>query len=181
MNGVITWRGLDHPSNEYCEVHIDEQGLRAVSNIEGIFKDMPFSVQYVLSTNERFETRMLLLKANYGSTAWDISLLKNNGVWYMNNEPHTEFRGCPDVDIATTPLTNTLPIRRLSLAVGEETEIRVLYFDLFEGTISTLSQKYKRLSENTYHYENVPNDFEADIEVDSKGLVVNYPGLFNRT
>lgn len=180
MDKIIKWQASAYTSIENCEVHIDEQGLRAVSNIEGSYLNERFLVQYVLSTNEDFEAKMLLLKANYRNTAWDISLLNDAGVWYMNNEPHTEFRGCIDVDIALTPLTNTLPVRRLSLNIGEEREIRVLYFDLFEGAIKPLSQKYKRLSENMYHYENVPNDFEADIEVDGDGLVVHYPELFSR-
>jgi hypothetical protein len=180
MNRIVTWHAVEYPSIENCEIHIDDHGLRAVSAIEGIFRNEPFTVQYVLSTDEHFATRMLLLKANYCSTVWTISLLNDKSVWYMNEEPHTEFRGCAEVDIATTPFTNTLPVRRLSLDVGEEQEIRVIYFDLFEGAIKALSQKYRRLSENTYHYENIPNDFEADIEVDTNGLVLNYPGLFYR-
>ena len=44
-----------------------------------------------------------------------------------------------------------------------------------------MDQVYKRISEEKYHYENIPNDFEADITVDENGLVVDYPSLFTRT
>ncbi|RYF88723.1 MAG: hypothetical protein EOO00_10815 [Chitinophagaceae bacterium] len=32
-----------------------------------------------------------------------------------------------------------------------------------------------------YHYENVPNDFKATIELDEEGFVTDYPALFIRT
>lgn len=181
MNKTITWEAIEYVSREHCAVEIDQYGLKAISTIDGIYADEPFKVAYELYANELFETGTLLIKASYGSTKWDITLRCKNGIWYMNNKVHPEFTGCTDVDIATTPLTNTLPIRRLSLGVNEEREIRVVYFDLFKGEIKALSQRYRKLSEHAYHYENIPNDFEADIKVDDEGLVVNYPGLFTRS
>jgi hypothetical protein len=50
-----------------------------------------------------------------------------------------------------------------------------------EDKITSLKQKYTRLSKDTYHYENIPNDFEAEIKVDENGFVIDYPQLFNRT
>jgi hypothetical protein len=47
--------------------------------------------------------------------------------------------------------------------------------------IKPVNQKYTRLSGNEYHYENIPNDFEATIQTDEFGFVVDYPGLFVRT
>lgn len=59
--------------------------------------------------------------------------------------------------------------------------IRVIYLDLLEGQVQPVRQQYTRLSETQYHYQNVPNDFEAVITVDALGLVVDYPQLFTRT
>ena len=75
----------------------------------------------------------------------------------------------------------SLAIKRLKLRNGDEREITVIYLDLLAGHIVPVSQKYIRLSDSKYHYKNVPNDFEAEIEVDEFGLVANYPGLFVRT
>lgn len=92
-----------------------------------------------------------------------------------------QFDGCLDVDIPLTPFTNTLPIRRLGLRVGETREIGVIYCDVLEEQIRPVRQRYTRISGTEYHYENVPNDFEATIVVDESGLVVDYPELFVRT
>ena len=59
--------------------------------------------------------------------------------------------------------------------------IQVIYLDLLEQKITPVKQKYTRLSKTEYHYENVPNDFEAKIEVDELGFVVDYPSLFVRS
>jgi hypothetical protein len=66
------------------------------------------------------------------------------------------------------------------LGIGAQKQIRVLYLDLLEGQIIPVTQQYTRLSESQYHYQNVPNDFEANITVDDAGLVIDYPSLFMR-
>lgn len=79
-----------------------------------------------------------------------------------------------------TPFTNALPINRLNLAIGESKEIAVLYINPIEERFTRVVQRYERLSETTYHYKNLWSDFESTIEVDTDGLVTNYPKLFNR-
>jgi hypothetical protein len=110
-------------------------------------------------------------------------LLQNdgNGHWSLSNKPAPEFDNCVDVDIPLTPLTNSLPVNRLKLKQSEEREISVIYIDLLEDEISVKNQKYRRLSKEVYKYENIPNDFEAEIVVDDEGVVVDYPQLFVRS
>jgi hypothetical protein len=86
-----------------------------------------------------------------------------------------------DIDMSITPFTNTLPIRRLKLQGGQSKEITVAYIELPSLTIATDCQRYTCLVPNKlYRYESIDSDFTRDIEVDSNGLVVNYPGLFRR-
>lgn len=92
----------------------------------------------------------------------------------------TDLGDCVDIDIAVTPLTNTLPIRRLNLAVGESAEISVVYVTVPNLTLAPAPQRYTRLDDSTYRYESLDSDFVADITVDEHGLVTDYPGLFRR-
>lgn len=75
----------------------------------------------------------------------------------------------------------TLPINRLDLHLEGSSEVQVIYCDVLQQQLKPVRQKYTRLSATQYHYENVPNDFEATITVDEWGLVMDYPGLFVRT
>jgi len=92
-----------------------------------------------------------------------------------------QLRGAIDIDISITPFMNTLPIRRLSLQTGQTEEILAVYIQLPSLTIATDRQRYTCLEGGRrYRYESVDSDFTRDIEVDDQGLVVTYPGLFQR-
>jgi hypothetical protein len=88
------------------------------------------------------------------------------------------------VDVAETPFTNTLPIRRLRLSPGESAEIAVAYFDGAELQPWPEPQRYTRLQKGEegelYRIESLDGGFTADLAVDADGLVVDYPGLFRR-
>jgi hypothetical protein len=89
--------------------------------------------------------------------------------------------GAIDVDLPVTPFTNTLPIRRLRLAAGASAEIAVVYVRPPELTVELDRQRYTCLTPlRRYRYEAVDDSFATEIEVDERGLVVTYPGLFRR-
>ena len=105
------------------------------------------------------------------------------GVWAdEGDQPIDDLKGCADVDIMITPFTNTLPIRRLNLALHESKEISVVYFSLPVLTVSKLVQRYTFLSQEkdhrVYRYESLGSGFTSEIKVDSDGLVIDYPGIF---
>jgi len=91
-----------------------------------------------------------------------------------------QLRGAIDIDISATPFTNTLPIRRLDLRLGESAEILVVYVRIPDLAILTDRQRYTRLGELRYRYDSVDSDFTREIEMDELGLVTTYPGLFRR-
>jgi hypothetical protein len=41
-------------------------------------------------------------------------------------------------------------------------------------------QRYTRLDEDLYLYESLDSDFTAELTVDARGYVLEYPGLFER-
>jgi uncharacterized protein len=92
--------------------------------------------------------------------------------------PHLD--GILDVDLSITPFTNSLAIRRLKLGVGECAEIATVYIAFPDLTISRDLQRYTRVGPDRYRYESLDSDFVRDIVVDQNGLVITYPGLFQR-
>ena len=81
-----------------------------------------------------------------------------------------------DVDLSYTPATNTLPIRRLGLAVGEEAQIEVAWLVWPELEVRPARQAYSRLAQDRYLYKQ--GDFEAELVVDEHGLVLEYERLW---
>jgi len=88
--------------------------------------------------------------------------------------------GCLDVDLAFTPATNILPLRRLGLAVGESREMIAAWVRFPDLSIEPLAQRYTRLDERRVRYESRGGAFTAELEVDELGLVVRYPPLWER-
>jgi hypothetical protein len=91
------------------------------------------------------------------------------------------LEGAVDVDLPITPFTNTLPIRRLGLAAGASAEIDVVYVRAPALSVEVDRQRYTCIERlRRYRYDAVDGSFTAELEVDSRGLVVTYPGLFRR-
>ena len=182
MQTNILWTGREYYSLENCLVNNTASGGEINSIIIGQYEEKIYRVEYIIKTNKNWETIFVEINARHNNNTQLIRLEGDgNGNWNHNGKKADLFNGCLDVDIPLTPLTNTLPISRLHLNQNETQEIKVIYCDLLEQQIKPVRQKYTRLSESRYQYENVPNDFEAIIQVDESGLVVDYPSLFVRT
>lgn len=129
---------------------------------------------------------------NHATDSWDfhtltissgvrsLTALRSGRGWVVDGELRPDLDGAREVDISVSPLSNTLPIRRLNLAVGESADIITAYLTLPDLTVTFDPQRYTRLSEREYLYESRDSDFRRTITVDDTGLVIDYPGLFER-
>jgi uncharacterized protein len=178
----LLWSGLEYQSMEFCKVANIDTGSEISSTIFGVYNGRIWRVSYMIMTSKNWETTSLELHCRSRGAADHFKLeRKENGNWIANGKYDPAFDECIDIDISLTPFTNTLPINRLQLKTGQESEIKVIYFDLLNHNIKVRQQKYRRVSQSTYHFENIPNDFECDIKVDDSGYVIEYPPFFTRT
>jgi uncharacterized protein len=182
MQTNILWTGREYDSLENCLVNTGPAGSSITSTIIGHYEGIIYKVEYQLKTNANWETVFLEINSRHNNHIQTIRLEGDGkGNWLSHGKDAPAFNGCMDVDIPLTPFTNTLPIRRLTLRENQSQEIKVVYCDLLAQEIKPVRQQYTCLSPTKYHYQNIPNDFEAVIEVDEAGLVVDYPSLFVRT
>ena len=181
MQTNLLWSGREYYSLENCLANIKADGVLVKSTILGCYEEKIYRVEYVIKANKLWETIYFEINSWHDNKT---QLLKFNGDgkgnWTSNGECEDKFAGCIDVDIPLTPFTNTLPIKRLNLSKDQSQEIKVIYCDVLAGSIKPVSQKYTCIAYTLYHYENVPNDFDATIRVDNFGFVVDYPYLFVR-
>nr|WP_294796502.1 putative glycolipid-binding domain-containing protein [uncultured Mucilaginibacter sp.] len=181
MQTNLLWQGREYFSLESCLVDSALDGCIINSAIVGYYQEKIYRVEYIIKTNTLWQTLFVEITAWHDNEKQNVVLKGDgNGNWTMNGKTMAEFAGCIDVDIPLTPFTNTLPINRLKQGKDQTQKIKVIYCDILEKKISAVRQKYTCISPTSYHYENVPNDFEATIEVDDLGFVVDYPELFVR-
>jgi uncharacterized protein len=182
MQTNILWTGREYYSLENCLIDAGENGAEIISTIIGSYEYKLYKVEYRIRTNEHWQTVLLEINSRHSNQIQQLKFEGDGkGSWMQDGKKAEQFNGCIDVDIALTPFTNTLPIRRLKLNQGQSQNIQVIYCDLLEQVIKPVHQKYTCLSATGFHYQNIPNDFEANIRVDESGFVVDYPSLFVRT
>jgi uncharacterized protein len=86
--------------------------------------------------------------------------------------------GAFDVDLSGSPLTNTLPIRRLDLVKAEPGvahRLSVAWVLLPSLEVVQADQIYTPLGDGRVRYSS--ETFSADLTIDDDGFVVEYPGL----
>jgi hypothetical protein len=182
MQTNILWTGCEYYSLENCLINESAAGVEISSVIIGHYEEKIYKVEYLIKTNANWETIFFEIISRVNNQTQTISGESDGkGNWSKAGEPLMQFNDCIDIDISLTPFTNTLPIRRLQLQPRKTREIQVLYCNLLKGQIMPVRQKYTYVSATEFHYENIPNDFEATIVVDESGFVVDYPSLFVRT
>jgi uncharacterized protein len=137
-------------------------------------------VQYVVRISPTWHVRQFLLFRDMDDP--DLWLGTDGaGRWGEINGAHRpDLDGCVDIDLTCTPFTNTLPIRRLPLRVGDSALITVAYVDVETLDVQPDRQRYTRLASHRWLFEQLTTDFAEEIEVDEFGLVRDYPTLFRR-
>ena len=96
----------------------------------------------------------------------------------MNGAHRVELDGCYDIDLACTPFTKSLPIRRLPLHVGDNATLPVVTVDVETLDVRPSIHRYTRIDTHRWALEH--DDQSIEFEVDVHGLVLDYPGQFRR-
>jgi hypothetical protein len=143
----------------------------------------PFRLAYQLSWDEAWRLRDARLVVTTEGSSRSLHLgTDGNGHW-RHGDARTlpELDGCIDVDVWPTPFTNTFPIRRQPLAVGERREFVVAWVSAPELTFRRTRQGYTRLADRLYQFESLDGSgFRAQLPVDEDGVVLDYEGVFRR-
>lgn len=176
----VVWKSSLINTIEYLEIKFDKSYLTK-GQITGEVKGIPVNISYQLHIDTAWSIRSVLIQVESDSS-FNLSFYKNeNNEWVdINRKLLSDFTGCQDIDISLTPFTNTLPINRLKLAQGQSEEIKLIYFNLPMPEYKPVRQRYTNLGRGSYKYENLETGFTSILEVDEKGIVINYPGIWQR-
>ncbi len=184
----VMWLFWSEEGLEHLKLVWDGASILADGVVVGVEEGVPFRTRYELRCDARWRTREVVASALVRDGREIRLLADGEGRWIMaNGEPVPALDGCIDVDISATPFTNTLPIRRLGLELGEATNLKVAYLAVPEMRVEPAQQRYTCLERDDqgglYRYESLDGEFAgftADLPVDADGLVLDYPGLFRR-
>jgi uncharacterized protein len=176
----VAWRRVDAVGFERGELADGLDGYRLRGTIGLTEGGDSFDASYEVACDSAWVTRSVVVELRGPKGEKRLRLAKRDGVWLFEDRAEEALRGCIDVDLAWTPSTNTLPIRRLSLAIGESQAVTAAWIRFPELTVEPLPQQYSRLDESRYRYSSAGGRFLAQLEVDEHGLVTSYGQIWTR-
>lgn len=164
--------------------HVVVSDMAADSSLLAFDEDgEPFRLAYRLGWNNAGILRQAELEASKGSHRHSLSLNADGyGRWWGSQGEHIpDLDGCLDIDIWPTPLTNSFPIWRSHLSIGQRREYKMAWVSAPDLAVEAKPQAYTRLEERLYLFESLDGSgFKAKLPVDDNGFVTDYPELFRR-
>jgi uncharacterized protein len=169
----VLWERTDVSGHEWCELTRDPAGHTWLGVALLAWEGQPYRVSYRIGLDSAGLTRRVSVVSEGPGPAVVLELeADGRGTWRRDGAIVIESPGALDVDLGFSPSTNSLPIRRLDLAIGDGLDIEVAWilFPSFEVQLGR--QRYERLGERAWRYRS--EGFEADLSVDENGLVDRY-------
>jgi len=158
-----------------------EAGFRLVGGLVACEAGSTFALHYSIDCDAAWRTRSAAIDGAVDRTRvkWALSA-DGRGTWRQGDAPAHWLAGALDVDFGFTPATNTLPLRRLDLSLGETAPVRSAWLRFPELRLELLEQTYTRLGAQTFRYEALVDGepFSAQLDTDDYGRVLRYEGLW---
>jgi uncharacterized protein len=194
---AMLWTRTDTAGAE--EVSFDDRRGLVARGVQVAVDPVAYSCRYELYTDERWATVRFEVSAEGGGWLRTVRLERAAGRWRVVTAEQGDLdaalraagraASAPlpgiedpdllldalDVDLAGSPLTNTLPLRRVGLVDSAVTVAWVLLPSL---AVVPAEQSYKILGPGRVRYSS--GSFAAELEIDDEGFVVRYPGLAQR-
>lgn len=184
MNKEVWWSALDETGLEHLNLRREGQNFVAESTVLKIENGKPFELFYRISIDPEWHVREVEVVLQTDAKQGIKLFADGAGNWTdgATGNELPEFSGCFEIDISATPLTNTLPVKRNELKTGAEIDISVVYFLIPEMSIQRSEQRYSRLENDFYKFEEngLFAGFTADLRFDNDGFVIDYPDLFRQ-
>ena len=170
----VAWRRSDEvQADEHCTINLRDSGLSLIGTVLGAEDGLPVRVEYRVLADAAGATTGVHVRDLRGFAQRTLTLARDaKGGWTRDGVAVKGLKGCVDVDLGCSPSTNTLPIRRLRLAVGATKIIQAAWVQFPSLEVVKAKQTYTRLDEFTYRYAS--GAFEAELVVDDDGVVAQY-------
>jgi uncharacterized protein len=176
---TMLWRRLDAPGHDSaCLRWVGDDWLLTGVAVFG-HEGRACCLAYDVTCDATWRTRLARVSGWVGSEPVEREIRAlDGGRWLLDGVEVQARRGCLDVDLALTPATNLLSIRRLGLEVGHSAPVAAAWLRFPELDLERLEQRYERTAADRYAYESGGGTFRATLGVDARGFVADYPGLW---
>jgi uncharacterized protein len=180
MGRTILWRRVDKPGHEFARLTNENVRWWLAGTAVFVHEDQPCKLDYRIECNSSWQTQAARIDGWLGDhrVKLEIRVGEDSKRWWLNGAEQAQAAGCIDLDLNFSPVTNTLPIRRLGLSNGQEAAVKAAWLRFPSFRLEPLEQVYRRIDDTTYRYESAGGAFSTILKVNEMGLVVDYPGVW---
>jgi len=201
LTTALFWRRTDTAGAEHA-ICLERGGLRARGTAL-CATPVPYACRYEVLTDEAWATTRCEVTVEGAGFVRSVRLERAAGRWRVTateqgsldaallaagharaNQPGCEeplrLSTALDIDLGGSPLTNTLPIRRLGLLEqpGQRHDVEVAWILVPSLEVVPSTQTYQAERDGVVRFAS--GSFTAHITVDERGYVREYPGLAER-
>jgi uncharacterized protein len=141
-----------------------------------------WGIRYALTLDASWTTRSAHIVGHSAQGTNEVQLEGDGmGRWRVDGRLAPLLDGCIDADLEASAFTNALPVHRLGLEVGQQTDAAAAYVRALDLRVERLEQQYTRLPDagegSRYDYRAPQFEVACVLTYDRFGLVLDYPGL----
>ena len=178
---LVRWRRTDTAGSEDARVeHVNDRWVLS-GQLDVAESGHHTALRYRIDCDNQWRTRAALIEGYDRKQPVRLELLADGeGSWSLDGHPVPVVDGAIDVDLGFTPMTNTLPLRRLDLDVGARARVRSAWLRFPEWRLEALDQTYFREAEQRFRYDAIVDGepFRATLDTAAIGRVLRYENLW---
>ena len=179
VTATARWRALDREGEDTCRLSRADQGWLLVGHAR-FRDDLGFAeLDYVVRCDDEWQTLSADVAGQHDGREVQIRILREGGLWWLNDTEQPEVAGAWDVDLSFTPATNLMPLRRLMVTKDNTQYVTAAWLRYPIAVLRRLDQTYGLTNRpGVVSYAAQQTKYETELTVDDSGFVTLYPGLW---
>ncbi len=179
------WRHIGGPDGYECAFFRVEDDLLVVEGQTiALDDDDVWSVGYSIRIDDSWRMLDARLAVRTARGVEVVGLERAGSRWFVDGQHEPLLDGCDDLELEASACTNTFPVHRLALPVGEHASAAAVYVGAPELRVARLEQVYEHLDDrdggSRYRYRAPQVSFETVVRFDASGLVDEFPMVAER-
>jgi uncharacterized protein len=180
---LVLWSGLDSWRAEAATLELTPAGVRARGTQLGV-DPLLYRLDYRLDASSEWVTRRLEVEAGGEDWSRRFELTRDGeGTWRTSGAEEEALQGAVDCDLAFSPLTNLMPIRRHGLHEHPgQRDFVMAWVTVPDLEVHASRQRYEHVRPGVVRFTDLGMHagFTAELALDADGVVLEYPGLARR-
>jgi hypothetical protein len=179
---LLVWQVTETAGFESAWMRVAGLRLRAVGRAVGQLP-VPYWLSYTLETDNRAVTTRLEVTVTVPDSERRLELRRDQLGWIVDGQRRPDLADALDCDLASSPVTNTMPVIRHELQRSPGGEQFVMAFVAVPSLrVGAVRQAYTHLGlvDGGARVRYSSGEYSSDLLVDEDGLVIDYPTMARR-